>query len=38
MSYKNTDAVVHNIKYTMMGGINNQNIQNIDSENPLSCF
>ena len=32
ISYKNTDAVVYNIKYIMMGSINNQNI---DSENPL---
>ena len=34
ISYKNTDAVVYNIKYIMMESINNQNI---DSENPL-CF
>ena len=32
ISYKNTDAVVYNIKYIMMESINNQNI---DSENLL---
>ena len=32
ISYKNTDAIVCNIKYIMMEGINNQNI---DIENPL---
>ena len=32
ISYKNTDAVVYNIKYIMVDIINNQNI---DSENPL---
>ena len=30
--FKNTDAVVYNIKYIIMESINNQNI---DSENPL---
>ena len=32
ISYKNTDAIVCNIKYIMMESINNQNI---DTENPL---
>ena len=32
ISYKNIDAVVYSIKYTMMQSINNQNIH---SENPL---
>ena len=32
ISYKNTDPVVHNIKYIMMESINNQNI---DSKNSL---
>ena len=32
ISYKNTDAIVYNIKYVMMESINNYNI---DSENPL---
>ena len=32
LSYKNTDAVVYNIKYIMMESINNQNI---DSKNSL---
>ena len=32
ISYKNTDAVMYNIKYIMMESINNQNIH---SENPL---
>ena len=32
MSHKNTDAVIYEIKYTMMQSINNQNI---DSEIPL---
>ena len=32
ISYKNTDAVVYNIKYIMMESSNNKNI---DSENPL---
>ena len=32
ISYKNTDAVVYNIKYIMIESINNQNI---DSANPI---
>ena len=32
ISYKNTDAVVYNIKYIMRESINNQSI---DGENPL---
>ena len=32
ISYKNTDVVVYNLKYIMMGSISNQNI---DSENAL---
>ena len=33
ISYKNTDAVIHNIKYIMMESID---IKNIDSENTFS--